>query len=431
MVKDKKGRLFEVEHPKVGPTGKPVILNNLGKEVEIERATMQNGKPVFLDKAGKQIQKPKPVISPHLLKLPQVNLATPAKRIGVAQKFIINGKPIFLDPTGTPIDTEEGQADGSVLMAQPGAGSTVGSLIYYASMVNDVYAYFLTGAKTGGITPAPTQFPTTSSDLAKITSFASGHGKTFPDPNALAIEVKTAWIETTGLANPGSYITMKATIPTYNTSSNTQWTANGSREATLALISVHVVGSTQGHPEMIWATFEHFGNTPNAAYTYTSTTGPKTVPQNTSGTWLFSANGSSGPFNIAHMTNPSGDTITAVPGQTISPSNTLRVLPWGMAGTNAASNTQLVSINHSVSSQMPSGDIRNNYFMIGATWTIGGAPPNNSNQVGTNQLSNSALETYVQGPGTNCFSCHNGNMLGDSPFSGLSHIWFPLQPLPL
>ena len=181
---------------------------------------------------------------------------------------------------------------------------------------------------------------------------------------------------------------------------------------------------------MIWATFEHFGNTPNAAYTYTSTSGSKTVPQSTAGTWLFCASGSAGPFNVAHMTNPSGDTISVVPGQTISASDTLRVLPWGMATNNAASNTQLVSINHSVASQMPSGDIRNNYFMLGATWT-NGQPPNNSNQVGTNQLSNSALETYVQGIGTNCFSCHNGNMLGDSAFSGLSHIWFPIQPLQL
>ena len=35
-------------------------------------------------------------------------------------------------------------------------------LVYYTIVVNDVYAYFLTGNKTGGITPAASDFPTTA-----------------------------------------------------------------------------------------------------------------------------------------------------------------------------------------------------------------------------------------------------------------------------
>jgi hypothetical protein len=81
-----------------------------------------------------------------------------------------------------------------------------------------------------------------------------------------------------------------------------------------------------------------------------------------------------------------------------------------------------------------SGDMRKNYFMLGATWTINGQPPSTGTQVGTNLLANSTMETYVQG-GTNCFSCHDdlgatNGMLGLGPDSGLSHIYFPIQPLP-
>src|SRR5208283_1780325 len=118
-------------------------------------------------------------------------------------------------------------------------------------MVNDVYAYFATGTKDGGITPMPTRFPTTQADLDKITFFAahapSPHQKTFPDPNALAIEVKSAWIEVTGLANPDQYITTQAIIPTYDKTDPMLWKPNGQKTATLALVGMHVVGSTGGN----------------------------------------------------------------------------------------------------------------------------------------------------------------------------------------
>ena len=51
-------------------------------------------------------------------------------------------KVIFVDLVGNVIDSEEGQADGGVLLTQSG------SLVYYVSMTNDVFAYFLTGATT-------------------------------------------------------------------------------------------------------------------------------------------------------------------------------------------------------------------------------------------------------------------------------------------
>jgi hypothetical protein len=96
---------------------------------------------------------------------------------------------------------------------------------------------------------------------------------------------------------------------------------------------------------------------------------------------------------------------------TISPSDTLRLKPFGAAsnvspnpidGSSAASNSEIISINNNISAMMPSGDIRNNYVMSGATWSIPGVPPGASGtgiQVGTSQLTNSTMETYDQGSG--------------------------------
>lgn len=432
VIIDKTGRLLEVERPKLGPSGRQLILNGAGKEVEVDRATFGvNRRPIFIDKEGKEITKVRPIIRPQLI-----------KRQFTVQRFLINRTPIFLDLSGNVVDVEEGQAGGDgVLEAQNG------SLVYYAIHVNDVYAYFLTGTKDGGITPAPTKFPTSAADLSKITAFAAAHGKTFPDPNALAIEVKTSWVEAAGLPNLSSYVTMTATIPTYNKSNPNLWTPTGQKTVQLALVGMHVVGSTVGHPEMIWATFEHFGNTPNAAYSYINTGNVTTnVPQNTAGTWLFSAGGSAGPFNNVHMDFISAPNIESAVGTsfTISPSDTLRAKAWGAASdfrpnpldaSTAASNTEVISINNSVIGQLAGGDIRTNYFMSGSTWTIGGAPPTGSfkngvgNEVGTSRMANSTMETYFQGTntlwatGSNCFSCHVNNT------TDVSHIYPTLQPL--
>src|SRR5207244_1525620 len=139
-------------------------------------------------------------------------------------------------------------------------------------------------------------------------------------------------------------------------------------------------------------------------YTYNATAGPnpKTVPQDTTGTWLFSANGAPAPFNIAHLM-ASGSDLTSISPFTISPSNTLRENAWGdPAGAGSAGkNTEIIAINNSVLGMLISGDVRKNYMFTGATWTIGGsAPP--ANQVGTNHMTNTTMETYQQGG--NCFS---------------------------
>jgi mono/diheme cytochrome c family protein len=204
---------------------------------------------------------------------------------------------------------------------------------------------------------------------------------------------------------------------------------------------------------MIWATFEHVGNTPNAAYSYVATGGTmKSVAQTTAGTWLFSKTGAGAPFNSEHMTFVSPN-IVASSGNTISPSNTLRLNAWGanpsvapnpVDATTAASNSEIISINNSVRGMMPAGDPRDNYFTTGATWTVNGFAPtgsfsgsvSNGIEVGTSQMANSTMETYQQFPSMNCFACHgrgsgtvNPNLSAAMDNNPISHIYQVIKPL--
>jgi hypothetical protein len=160
----------------------------------------------------------------------------------------------------------------------------------------------------------------------------------------------------------------------------------------------------------------------------------------------------------ASGSNIQANTGPGLPG-TISPSNTIRWKAFGAAtdvspnpidGSAAASNTEIILVNNNIAGMMPSGDVRDNYYMAGATWTIGGQTPfpvffnptpgNIGNQVGTSQLSGSTMETYQQGTdttskgATNCFTCHSSPAASpNSPIvigdDNLSHVFGAIKPL--
>jgi len=408
----KTGRLLEIDKTPLSKNGKQLVMNSEGKTVEIESIDFDKEKrPVFIDNKGKTISKVRPIMKAGLDSNTTI------------QKFKFKEIIVFLGTAGNIIEVEQGQAEGGeVLMSQ------TGSLVYYSTTVNEVYAYFRTSLGTSPI-PAITKFPVNQNELNTILNFATANGKTITDPEALAIEIKTSWIEVDGLAEPEKFIKMKATVPTYDKSDPNIWVVNGTKTVDLAMVGMHVVGSTNGHPEMLWATFEHVSNTPNAEFSYTNSSNTlANVLQSTSGNWLFCANNSAGPFNEAHMVSTGSD-IVPVPGFGFTPSNTIRWKAWGLGEANTVFNTEVISINNSVRGQLIDGDVRKNYIQTGTTWTIFGTPPNAGNQVGTNKLTNTTMETYQQGfsnsntNGTNCFSCHITNT------TKVSHVFEPLQPL--
>ncbi|NHM01847.1 hypothetical protein [Flavobacterium difficile] len=343
-----------------------------------------------------------------------------------------------VDKTGK-IVSEEGQATDDVLM------DANGNLVYYISMVNDVYAEFLNAVNQKKM--SGNKFPTTKAEKDSIFTFAQQNGVVLKNPNALAIEIKTSWVDATSLKNVNEFVTIDATVPVYKKKSNKLWVINGERKIKLALVGMHIVGSTSGHPEMIWATFEHQRNAPNQAYQFVNKDGiTETVLADGEKDWLLN-NEPRGINNQSHMTF-SGDSIVAKELCEISPSNTLRTKPWGSAvdvtpnaedASPAAANSEIIAINNAVISKLKGKDVRKNYIFIGATWTANGAGPNGYSYnstvdslkvagvaIGTSQLANSTMETYAQNGdqyntyGT-CFSCHSNNK-GLKP-GDLSHVF--------
>ena len=452
IIKDKQGRYFEVAPLKLAPNGKPLILNSANKEVELSHVVRTAaGKIEFIGTDGKAIASPK--LQPHaraerllgikseeFLRQPQANIVF--KLSGSLLHGPFRG-PIFILPGGVVINAAPGDADGNVQMTQ------AGSLIYYSETVNDVYAYFVTQINPV-VTHASATFPTDAPSLAPITAFATLHGHTFLNPNALAIEIKAAWVDASTLSNPNDYITMMAMVPTYNKTTATNWVENGTATIKVALVGMHVVGSVNGHPEMIWSTFEHFGNTPNVSYAFNDSGGnPQTQPADPIGgsaKWLF-CGATAPPLSFtAGAGAGSATTITSNISPTgVQGTSALRLAPFGapnnqtpnpLINSVAASNTQIISINNDVHSQMNAGDVRSQYFFEGATWTeLGAAPTSNfpdGNVVGTSHLANSTLETFTQSavfvkggfPGPGCLSgCHLSNT------TNVSHIFSGIKAL--
>lgn len=427
--------IFDVDKTPKSKAGIQLVYDANGNKVEVSNVKVVKGKPVLYDMKGKVILNPKLILSRT-----DLDPNTTVQQF-TNKDFSLITLAVPIGGTITIIVPVQGQDTGDVLMAKNG------SLIYYNMMVNDVYAVFLTMIKNG-IIPNTTRFPTTAADLAPIQAYATLKGITLIEPNSLAMELKTAWIETTNLPNVADYVTVKAVIPKYTLTSTTTWTRNGTKTATLALVGMHVVGTVAGHPEMVWGSIEHVNNTPNRQYTFqTNLNTVQTIAADTNfgaGTpWLFSS-ATATSFNISHMKmgGALNEDITAVSPFLISGSDTQRTKPFGWLSsaiglTESRSNAQVIAINTDVNSRLVGTDVRKKYFHIGSTWNISAT---NFAHVGTNQLSNSTMETYSQFANnsgidpalgsfpdsrTNCFGCHNANNSNDlrPELSFLSHIF--------
>jgi hypothetical protein len=464
IVHDTAGNFMEVLPAKLAKDGKPLVLNAAGKEVELSKVVVDpQGQAKFLDKTGATIAEPKPQALAHPLRA--IGLDAPALRTLAQPKFVfqinpslITGNkifpgPIFILPSGAVINTVVGDSDGNVQITQ------AGSLIYYGIAVNDVYAYYVTQINPLVTNNNSAQFPTTQANLTSIQTFATSKGHTLLDPNSLAMEIKTAWVDASTLSNASEYVTMSAVVPTY-TKTTKLWTQSGTKTITAALIGVHVVGSVAGHPEMVWSTFEHVGNTPNVSYVFDNPSGTQTTqpadPVNSTTKWLFCgatsppSNGTTMEFtpNAVVSSSPTGVKATTT-SASVQGTSVLRLAPWGapdnqtpnpLINSVAASNTQIISLNNDIHSQMNAADVRNQYLFLGATWTEnGGAPSTNFNGtnatgivVGTSHLANSTLETFTQSkvfvsgsfPGPGCLACHQSNTVD------VSHVFTATKALP-
>lgn len=406
------------------------------------------------------------------------------------REFVTSDGPMNLTirKSKTDEEIEVGQAGNSdILLSQDDA------LVYYSVHTNDVFALFTTQQKAK-ILPAcmkkyqqcaseivgeckkqyvecmtatinNIEFPNTAKQLKSVENFAQKYGYTLGwEKMALAMELKTSWVDASTV-NSDDYILTKAIVPVFDRSKKAgPWPVSGSEEKTLALVGMHVVGTVNGHPEMVWATFEHVNNVPDNAYIYNiSKTKSATKAYDSQGTeWTFMKEGGAKPTAItanASVTTGSGSSapvqITCTPDpnnaskcqdpNAIDSTDVIRVDPWGnlhgsdnstsLGKTAVANNTDLVSINVSVLSQLSDGDVRGNYIQSGSIWTVNGQiPPNGSDSDlrGSLNLANTTMETFYQyhtdgfNP-INCFGCHGSS---ENAATDVSHIFDELQPLP-
>jgi hypothetical protein len=466
-------RAADVSVSQLGPEGEPVLFDDVGGMhkvvyvkglrnpvieveggVEIEIGGIQigaDGLPIFFNKGGQRINAVKN--SNGTSKLLDVSGKVIDLALPPGNTIVANGRRYLLDQSGGAIAAGLGQADGDahVLMTPRN------QLVYYKIHVNDVYAWFLTGKRYKKITAA--EFPTGDMDLSAVKRYAGV--ASFPDEKVLVVELKTAWIELPDASDYANYIWVEADVPDFDISDDKMHGTRKpmTRPARLAMVGMHVAFSVNGHPELIWATFENLHNTPNARYSYDTRDRQVPSQQRCGGSWLFSSghaepdgdplhdpphncdNSAVWPCNggINDMTgacveanrrriclDQKGDIdACGQMGETIGPSDVLRINPWGNHEAPAF-NTPIIAMNHSLESQFDAGDVRKNYILIGTTWFTDGT------RQGANRLANSTMETFVQT--STCLDCHRpvgGDMLGTSnggKGGGLSHIFGVLDP---
>jgi hypothetical protein len=421
LVTDSTGKTRDVVHLQALPDTNSIFLDKSNKAVDVARiAAAVDGKPILLDKFDKVINTKKSANGAPLLN------AVSGKAIRLADTTVmVDGVQRLVTTEGAVIQIGPGQAQGNdVLMTKDGA------IVYYLIQVNDVFAYFKTGAANDKFPNPPTKFPVDKTISDAVTDIAKNapapHQRDIVDSMALAVELKSSWVDAATLPNKAQgYLTIKATIPVYESTGDSRRKQIDTKPVDLAMVGFHVVGSAKGHPEMIWATFEHVNNAPNLQYSYN--TGPTKVVLRAAdgpGTWLFSQDQPASVAPESRMrVDPGTKDIVAKPTKTIGPVNETRINPWGKLRTQdaAGNNTDIISINASILRQLDAADIRKNYIMVGATWTGGSLP---GNPLGSTILANGTMETFKQD--RNCFGCHSGNAAN---MLDLSHIWKPLTPL--
>ena len=338
-----------------------------------------------------------------------------------------------------------GQAGGDdVLISRNGA------LTYYGMHVNDAYVAFRDGVLarpddfnfTDGNNTQTHQFPSSEADMAAVAAYGEDIGLIEDFEAALSagtLELKTSWVPLDSLDNAlrDQVLTLDAVVPIYNKSDSKLWPDTGTDRVTLAMVGMHIAGPVVGHPELVWASFEHLANGPINTYVYTSASDEqKTVDYSGAGTWIYASDGAPLPDKIvatAHVQKSDtehakkGDIVVtkdanvATNSPKISSVDVIQMNPWGNApGTvgDVVSNTDLISLNASIMDYLD-GDpsARNAYYQLGAVWTDGTLPvyPDTGSMAGGLRLANSTMETFHQFDAQNtdpnftsqnCFSCH-------------------------
>ncbi|XOV78239.1 MAG: hypothetical protein ACFHVJ_14995 [Aestuariibacter sp.] len=284
-----------------------------------------------------------------------------------------------------------------------------GKAVYYSQYVNPTFSNFIQGIDAQGKYVPEKDFrnPQNVLNMAK-----SDPNTEFPIYGTKgAIELKASWRIVKDGEDTSDVYTMKTQLSKLiNTGSGIQVSHSESYEATVALVGFHIGGIVEGHPEMIWATFEHKSNAPDVK-PGTGMNDPVS-PDNFT---FYQANTKLKDCNI----NPAKDGLRLnEDSQTFTPiTQVCRRYPFGNSPDVDKQNTaNIISMNASVHNHLNKNDLWNNYHEIGAIWFLqsnnlvpGLALATDERLTGSLKLSNSTIETFTQQASAmnNCFRCHN------------------------
>lgn len=235
-----------------------------------------------------------------------------------------------------------------------------------------------------------------------------------------AVELKASWKIVAKGEDVSDMFTMKTLVSKLeNEGGKIVINPDKTMKVTVALVGFHIGGIVNGHPEMIWATFEHKRNAPNVKpeSTLEDVVSKDDSTFYTGGTILGECNINSAVSGLKLNERT----------QTLSPiTQVCRQYEFGNKIDVNPSNTQSIkTINASVASQIDPQNVWSNYYEVGAIWFLQTdalepgmhistdsftAPSGKKvNLTGSLKLSNATIETFTQRQSTmdNCFRCHN------------------------
>lgn len=292
-----------------------------------------------------------------------------------------------------------------------------GRAVYFAMYVNDTYTSFVQ-----------------SNNLNNPDSlFVAPDTLDFP---VGAMELKAAWkVIGPGDDSTGIYTRPAKIAKLVQKGNQVVVDPKQTEDVTVALVGLHIAGVVNGHPEFIWATFEHNRNAPTLTdaqlqhYLDPNDTAINNQPVSDK-SWTFYKAGTT--FIQSNQNNAGFVKITNASAQTMTPI-TNAFLQYAQGGGKPENRANIVALNESVNAQLKD-PIFSNYYLGGAIWLNGADKlvPNSTLQdlmTGSTALSNVTMETFTQKvlDQRNCFSCHN--TLQRFP-SNLSQTQAGVKPLP-
>lgn len=183
----------------------------------------------------------------------------------------------------------------------------------------------------------------------------------------------------------------------------------------VALVGFHIAIVVEGHPEAIWATFEHVDNAP-----YVVSGQRRDKPVSDEDFTFYAAKTPMQDSNINGKPVLTLDTAT----QQLTPVTQV-ALQYRLGGGSSVNQNNIDRLNTRMHSRLPAGSIWRNYFEVGAVWFVEKDAlkpdwnPNSGEDLitGSVRLSNSVIETFTQHieSENECFSCHNTMSLTTVP----------------